>query len=133
MVSVIITIVLAIAVATGGVAYASDSAAPGDFLYSIDRALEQIQLSLTTDPESALELQLEFAQERLLEMEVLASQGDFDNMTIALDEYEKTISSIAQTIGSPDGVNKDALVDLLTTTFSIQQTQLEEMLEQLPD
>lgn len=133
MVSIIITIVLAIAVATGSVAYASDSAAPGDLLYSVDRAIEQIQLSLTTDPERAIELQLEFAQERLLETEALASQGDFDNMTIALDEYGKTISSIAQTIGSPDGVDKDALIDLLSTTLSIQQTQLEEMLDQLPD
>jgi hypothetical protein len=133
MVSIIITIVLAIAVATGGVAYASDSAAPGDLLYSVDRAIEQIQLSLTTDTESALQLQLEFAQERLQEIEVLASQGDFDNMSVALEEYGKTISSIAQTVGSPDGVDKDTLIDLLDTAFSIQQTQLEEMLDQLPD
>lgn len=77
-----------------GAVYASDSAVPGDFLYSIDRAAESAQMSLTRGPDAKAELELEFLNERVAELdEVVESEGlDSDLVEDAVDEVEKSLA-----------------------------------------
>lgn len=60
----------------GGVAYASDSAVPGDLLYPIDLAIENAQMALTNDPAEQAELAQEILDERIEELEEIANDDD---------------------------------------------------------
>lgn len=78
----------------GGVVYASNAAIPGDFLYPIDRAGENMQMALTRNPADKAELELKFLDERIDELEeVLKKNGNSDkskkNIEKAIDGVDK--------------------------------------------
>jgi hypothetical protein len=129
----LIAAMILLASAMGGMAYAVDGAAPGDWLYGLDLAVEKLQLDLTTNPQSKAELSLAFAQERLEEARDRLDEGDVENMEMALDEYGTTIAALAQLVGAAEGADPDALADLLEAAFAIHAAQLEALLEELPD
>jgi hypothetical protein len=129
----LIAAMLLIVSAIGGTAYAVDLAAPGDWLYGLDLAVEKLQLDLATNPQSKAELNLAFAQERLEEARDRLEAGDVENMETALDEYGATIATLAQLVGSAEGADPDALADLLEAAFAIHVARLTALLEELPD
>ena len=67
MFAILAAVVLAMGVGFGGVAIAADNAGPGDPLYGLDQAIEEVKLQLTSDDEAEAELRLKFAHERLEE------------------------------------------------------------------
>jgi hypothetical protein len=73
------------------VAYASGDTLPGDTLYPIKTAVENVQLLLTFDEASAARLQIEFAQRRIGEMKALAEIRQFDDIQIAADNYQSLL------------------------------------------
>jgi hypothetical protein len=129
MLNLIVAIVLAMAAGTGGVLYAADGALPGDRLYGIDQAMESVRLNLTSDPETAAELLLAFAGERLSEAEELSQKGDEKNLEDALNSYGETISSVAQTLATAEGVDKAALAALLDEAFSVHEERVGRIFE----
>ncbi|GAB4467500.1 MAG: hypothetical protein Kow00124_00480 [Anaerolineae bacterium] len=104
----------------------ANAAAPGDALYGIDQAVEQARLDLTHETGAAVELQLLFASERLLEAEALALQGRSDDLQAALARYGELIGAAAHEIA---GVEDDALVELFSSTLSEQEQQLDAIFE----
>jgi len=66
--------VLAVFVSMAGVVSASDSAKPGDLLYPVDLAIENIRLRLATDNKSWVRLKIRFAEERLEEVRVIIAE-----------------------------------------------------------
>ena len=123
-------IVTALAVLTGA-AYAANDSAPGDFLYSLDRAQEQISLVLAGSAEERVQLQLAISEERLLESEQLAASGDQANMAIALDAYGSAISALAKTVAEERG-EPDAVDALVNQTLSAQEQRLMSIREHVP-
>lgn len=111
-------------VAGGGVVYASDTAVPGDTLYTLDLSLEELRLNLAANSETKTALQLAFAEERLQEAEELINEGDTDLYQEALDGYGVTISAIAQTIGSTEGAEQEAVGRLLEEALSKHDARL---------
>ncbi|HEX3096021.1 MAG TPA: DUF5667 domain-containing protein, partial [Patescibacteria group bacterium] len=81
-----------------GTAYASADALPGDTLYNVKRTVEDARVVLAPTADSKLQLQLEFAQKRLQELE-----------TLRANENPK----------QPDAVNDDSNKDKSSETFSI--------------
>ena len=74
--------ILAIIGASVATVAASNDAGPGDILYSIDLAIEKVQLALSKE-ENKDNLRLKFAQERLMEAQrALAFQGDDNSASI---------------------------------------------------
>jgi hypothetical protein len=61
-------LVLLLVITGGGTAYASNAARPGDTLYTVDRALEDIQLRLAVSDDSKNKLTQKLTQERLQEL-----------------------------------------------------------------
>lgn len=59
-------------IVTGLAAAASGSALPGEPLYPVKRQVESIQVMLAPTPEAKLNLQLNFAEERLKELEMVS-------------------------------------------------------------
>ncbi|MBI1877503.1 MAG: hypothetical protein HYR94_04610 [Chloroflexi bacterium] len=70
-----ITILLTLAMALVILSYAARDTLPGDFLYGLKRASENVQLSLTFDAERHTTLEEEFNQRRLAEIEQLIQQN----------------------------------------------------------
>ncbi|HVY67938.1 MAG TPA: DUF5667 domain-containing protein [Patescibacteria group bacterium] len=58
----------------GGTAYASGGALPGDTLYPVKLATEQVRLTLALTPEAKVSLQTRFAQTRLQELQQLSER-----------------------------------------------------------
>ena len=58
----------------GGTALASDAARPGDFLFPLDRAIENIELKITLSPESKEALTQKFTEERLHELRQIVDE-----------------------------------------------------------
>jgi hypothetical protein len=56
----LLTLILAISLAIGGV-YAANAAQPGEMLYGLDRAIDQIKLVLISNPEIIASTRLQYA------------------------------------------------------------------------
>ncbi len=88
MVRVLVALAVMFVGGSSGVIYAADGAVPGDLLYGLDRAVESLQLGLTTSSEAVTNLMGSFASERLREANQLAAAGDEENMAAALADYD---------------------------------------------
>jgi hypothetical protein len=113
----LLALVLVVVAGTGGVIYAADGAVPGDALYGIDQTVESLRLSLTTRPAATTRLLLSLARERLAEAEELSSQGDGENLAVALDGFGTAVSSLAQAPATGDEAEEAALTALLDSSF----------------
>lgn len=79
---VALALILVISVGGVGTVAAAEQSKPGDLLYPIERAVENLQLFLASDERSA-ELQAEFARKRLLELRAIIDEelASLDNET----------------------------------------------------
>ncbi len=116
-----------------GVAFAADAARPGDALYPLDRGIERLQLLLSTDPQQRAALLLGMADERLQEVESLASQGDQQHMDEALESYEEIVATVSEMVGSDKGAGHQDLVDRLDEKLSAHEERLQTIREGAPE
>jgi len=70
IISVLIGITL-----VGGSAFASNSAKPGDFLYTVKRVKEEARLLVTFSPQARANLQAQFAIERMQDLQDMQPQA----------------------------------------------------------
>lgn len=84
-------IALAVLLGAGGTVVASDAARPGDLLFPVDRAVEEVRATFAS-AEGKVELKVKFAEERL------------DEMDSILDEENAT--------STPNGVSEEAKLNL---------------------
>lgn len=84
-------LILALTLGAGGTVAASDGARPGDLLFPVDRAIEDLRFSLAST-EKKDELRIKFADERLREFDEIADDeaGD-DDISGTLTEAEADI------------------------------------------
>ena len=75
---------------------------PDSFMWGVDRALEQISLLLTTNPEAKAMKGLTIAQERLLEVRAMAEAKNLPALEKAQKAHEKTLLKVKENIRSPD-------------------------------
>jgi hypothetical protein len=111
----IMLLIVAIAFLFGGsaiTAMASQSALPGDALYPVKMTIEQTQLTLARSAAVRAQLQLEFAERRLAEIEALVAEGRYQQVSTATVEYEAFIR------------NALADIDLISQVDPSQATQL---------
>ncbi len=133
MVARVLAAVLLLTAATTGVAYASDGAGPGDALYGIDTAIEQVRLRLASNPSAQAELHLQFAAERIEEAAQKASRGDHENAQAALSAYGAEIASAAQLVASARGPESETLAALVDAALSSHEAQLGSLLATVPE
>jgi len=67
-------IALVVLLAAGGTVAVSDAARPGDVLFPIDRAAEEVRLSFTSNAEAKADLRARFAEERVAEFEEIVAE-----------------------------------------------------------
>ncbi len=79
-----------------GMKQASASALPGDSLYPVKLAGEEIQLALSFTTDGDMALLYEFADSRLEEAVTLSEEGRFDDLGIALEGFEDAMSTLEE-------------------------------------
>ncbi|HEY43648.1 MAG TPA: hypothetical protein G4O11_06670 [Anaerolineae bacterium] len=89
-------LVIGILGATAGVAWASTGALPGDNLYGIKRAIEETRLALTWTAIGDAGLLVQFADERLNEIEALLAVGREVDIHLPLAGYEDMITRLVE-------------------------------------
>jgi hypothetical protein len=93
MIGVVIAIVLALSAAAGGTAYASQGSLPGDTLYSVKLATEQVRMALPGDDLSKAERALNLAERRVREMEALANSARAQRLGLVSDKYDDAMGA----------------------------------------
>lgn len=88
MIGVVMAIVLALSAAAGGTAYVSQGSLPGDTLYSVKLATEQVGMALPGDDLSKAERALNLAERRAQEMEALADSARAQHLGLVSDKYD---------------------------------------------
>lgn len=118
-VSVVVILVI-ISMLTGGMAYAAQDSLPGDVLYPVKIGVEDARLFLAGDSADKAELNLKFAQTRLVEMSQLASKNK-GKMESAVNGYRGNLDAAEQDIqGISDA---SALSNLLSHALDELQKQ----------
>ena len=122
----IVSIALALILAFGGAgttAYAAQDSLPTEFLYPVKEFTEQIQLTLTTDPEAEVQLLLDFTQERLREMVSLVKSGSVvpEETQQRFQEQLQTALAKAAQLGDPE------LAGVLQRIQTMAQSQIQTM------
>lgn len=118
-----ITVLLAIIVGTsalgGGTLWAAGNSLPGDLLYPIKLATEDIRLALTSAPADQVGLALQFVEERVEEIQALVTAGRRvpDETIVRLERH------IESALIQAAWVSDEEIVDLLTCIASRTHVQ----------
>jgi hypothetical protein len=119
-----------------GTAAASAQALPGDFLYPIKRAQENIQLTVTLDESSQARLRLEFAGRRIDEAETLLKQNRSSGIDQALLDYNNQIQSELKFLDQESGLSltqRSELANMLVSDLSDHETRLKSIMTEAPE
>lgn len=99
-----IAVIAAVLLAVGGTAYASDSARPGDQLYPIDTFMEQVQRSLTLDPQALANFEVDRMDERVNELASI--QEEIKNVGETQANLEKANNALGELVGQIERVQE---------------------------
>jgi hypothetical protein len=125
-------IVSLLIIGTGtALAYSADNAKPGDLLFQIDRAIEQIRIRLENDTPQLIRLHLQFADERIEEVVDLVRQGNTIDFGAGLAGYKEQIRAIALLITEAQIAGQD-ISPLVNETNEAIVTQKEKLQDLLP-
>ena len=114
----------------GMTAYASQSALPGDALYSVKGLTEDARLALTSDKAGDALLYNEFVQQRVSEIDTLASQGRYRDIPAAAARFETQVRQAAlnlEAIAAKDPAEARRLSDGLRQSL-VRQAQIKNQL-----
>lgn len=95
--SLAIVIIVLVATLSAGTAYAAQGALPGDSLYPVKITLEDAQLALAGEDTQA-SLYLQFADERLQEINSLVARGRYEDLSRAATRFEDLMQAGRQSI-----------------------------------
>jgi len=93
MASIILVIVVALSALGGGTAYASQDSLPGDTLYPVKLATEQVRMMLPGDDVAKAERALGFVERRMGEIEALAERGRPQDMSLGVQGYNDALNT----------------------------------------
>jgi len=131
----VLVVLVIVGVLGGGTTVAANNARPGDALFGLDLAIENLQERLTSDPVKKFELKVRQARERAVELESLgeelkteASERAQERVQVALGltnqalrQAEERVSDLAQTIPAAD--QSQAATTLKRVSDLLQQLQ----------
>ena len=119
MAAVIVAVLL-----LGSTVSASAASVPGDVLYPMKRAVERVRLSLTPD-EQRVELHMEFARQRLQELNILQERGDVSEELLT-EISDETAVVLERVPSLPQDEQQAVLMSL--TDFQDQQAKVLEVM-----
>lgn len=107
---------------------------PGNLFYFFDTASEKINLFFTFSPEKKAQKALEYADERLVEIEAIAEEKDPDAVKTAVANYESNITLAAEKSKEvKDKTQAESLLTLIADSNSRNQEVLSAVLVKVPE
>jgi hypothetical protein len=111
-----------------GVAYAADGAVPGDALYGVDLGVESLRYYFAFNQETKAELALDFADERLEELQELLGEGaSGEYIGQVLAEYAQNLQLAVQAVNmvmAGDGEQAGETLRLIVQQKFMLQNQI---------
>lgn len=117
-----VALLLMVLLGAGGTVAASESAKPGDLLFPVDRATEQLRLTLAGD-ETRAALEARFLDERFAELaemldeEVVASTSD-DTKVVTESGEGRIVGAVAVLLGQADRLGDAETIERLRTLLA---------------
>ena len=130
MYAIFVSVFVALALFFGGAgatAYAAQDSLPGDILYPLKTATEDLRLSLSLDAEGDLSLYQQFTQQRVNEISALASRGRYDDITQAASRFGsqyQQASLIVDALSNKDSALAAQLSQSFNKSMSSQEATL---------
>lgn len=84
--TITLIVILVVSLFGGGTVYASQNALPGDALYSLKLQIEDMQIQFASEDVDQ-DLYLQYANERVSEIEALIEEGRYADISIAMKGY----------------------------------------------
>ena len=115
---------------------AAQSSIPGDALYPVKTTIERTRLSLAQDAGMRAQMKMDFAQERLKEIDALIKEGRFREVNDVVLEFEANINSALMELEILSKVDPARAGDLalkITETLSRYAKTLSALLESVPE
>ena len=103
----------------------ADAAAPGDPLYVVDVATEQIQLAFTRSPEKRAQLLMRFTQERLEEIRLLEARGRYEQVPVAAERLQRHLSVLQRTAVQMPASQRTQVMQQIQQINQVSQTVLQ--------
>lgn len=122
--------------AGSGIALTSQGSLPGETLYPVKTALENVSLALSLSGFRDARLHIEFAQRRILEVQSLVLEGRYENVPAVVAAFEKHIDQsvlLIHEIAAASPAQAKILATALQDTLSRQVTLMEVMAVIVPD
>ena len=117
----VLAVIIVISMLAGGTVYAAQGSLPGDLLYPVKIGAEDARLLITGDSSAKVQLNLKFAQTRLVEMNELAN-GDQEKVVLAVEGYKGNLYAAGQQIRRITDIS--TLPDLLVGALEDIQKQI---------
>jgi len=134
-----LSVFLALTVFVGSsifIATTADAATPGDFLYGIDRSLEDVQRAITFSSEAQADLEVDLLEERSQELsEIIENDADIELIEEAVDDLEEQEENVKARIrDAEDNENSDSgELERIRERLELQQKQNLQLMEQLQE
>jgi len=126
MIPALISFLVVAVLSMGGLVASADAAGPGDFLFGLDTAIEDLRLSLTRDDERKAELHIEFANERLEELKIeIEGEGDRQLIEQAITMFEEALAAIDDLLGELSQEQRAAFEEALAQLMASGQDLIE--------
>lgn len=124
--AILLVILTALGVTGVGTVAASNNSVPGDPLFGLDKAVEEIQVSLATNDGSKAKVRLEIVRERLTELETLANT----NRTVdpAVTEAQLAVNNATTALSTVETKFKEDKITLESSDLQALLTQLQNLL-----
>jgi hypothetical protein len=108
----ILLVLITLLLGSTTVVYAAQNSLPGDILYDTKLVLENVRLKIEgNDPESIFMLHAEFAMERIEEIALKTSNGNYENIDLAIKNLETQLLLIDEILTTSE-INKKELITL---------------------
>lgn len=123
--NLVIALVVAFVMALGGggVVYASQDDLPGEPLYGVKLFMEDVQLSVNSDPQAKLTMLMEMTQRRVEEITALASQGE----AVPQEVQQRLEAQLQQALQTAAGMGDAQMLGALQQIQSQVQLQMQVM------
>lgn len=102
---------------------------PDSPFYWAERLGEGIKLTFTRDEEKKAQLEMQYANERLAEAQVMVEKGKEKHVPKLLESYEKVMEKAKETIEKVEIRNSKGLIDQLVIATRTQKKALEKVSE----
>jgi hypothetical protein len=103
---------------------------PDSFLYSVDQYFEQQKLDGASTTEEKTALLIEFAKERLAEIELLTAEEKTEYISQLLEKYNINIEEVQSIIIEDEESNQEELLEEVAGVIEIGETVGEELNEE---